>query len=407
MTVRQRLHPRWLDISALRMPPQVIDVQNSDDPRDVVHRAVQALVEGRVVAFPTETVYVAAASALNPAAVGRLLELRGGSADIPLSIALRSTDDALDYVPTIPSLGMRLARRCWPGPMTLELADAHPDSVVQRLPPSVKKVISPLGNVRLRVPAHALLSEVLKLLAGPLVITAARPAGASDPITVEDVVQKAANHVDLVLNHGRCRFGQRASVVRVLNSSLEILRPGVISEANLRRLSSWMAVMVCTGNTCRSPMAEALLKKRLADHLQVPIDALEDHGYMVMSAGVAAAPGGRSANEAVMVMRERGLDVSQHESQPLTDRLVRFADVIITMTRGHREAIVQNWPEAASRVHVLSRGRSDVADPIGGPLDLYRRCADQIDELLEPWLMDFDLPEPPAGENPPADPSNN
>lgn len=389
------------------MPPQVIDVQNSEDPRDIVHRAVQALVEGRVVAFPTETVYVAAASALNPQAVAKLMSLRGGPSEVPLSIALRSTDDALDYVPTIPALGMRLARRCWPGPMTLELADAHPDSVVQRLPTEVRKVISPLGNVRLRVPAHALLQEVLKLLAGPLVITAARSAGDPDPVTVEDVVQRAGSHVDLVLNHGRCRYGQRASVVRILPSSLEIIRPGVISEANLRRLSSWMAILVCTGNTCRSPMAEALLRKRLADCLRVPIDELEDHGYMVMSAGVAAAPGGRSANEAITVMRERGLDVSQHESQPLTDRLVRFADVIITMTRGHRDAIVQHWPEAASRVHVLSRGRTDVADPIGGPLELYRRCADQIDSLLEPWLMDFDLPEPPPDEISAVDPSKN
>jgi protein-tyrosine phosphatase len=111
-----------------------------------------------------------------------------------------------------------------------------------------------------------------------------------------------------------------------------------------------------------------------------------------MSAGISAAPGGRAADEAIAIMKERGLDLSAHESQPLSDRLVRFADAIITMTRSHRDAILAHWPEAESRTHVLSRGAGDVSDPIGGPADLYRRCAQQIDEFLEAWVNELPLP---------------
>ena len=71
--------------------------------------------------------------------------------------------------------------------------------------------------------------------------------------------------------------------------------------------------------------------------------------------------------------------------------LVTFADVIITMTRSHRDAIVSCYPQAASRTFVLSRGRTDVADPIGGPQELYRRCAEQIDAYLADWVNDLDL----------------
>jgi protein-tyrosine phosphatase len=90
-------------------------------------------------------------------------------------------------------------------------------------------------------------------------------------------------------------------------------------------------------------------------------------------------------------MRERGLDLTQHESQPLSDRLVRFADLILTMTRGHREAIAAQWPEAAARTELLCRGHGDVADPIGGPLEVYRRCAEQIDSHLAPWIRGLDF----------------
>lgn len=375
------------------MSPLVIDVNQTDDPRDVVHRAVQALVEGKLVAFPTETVYVLAASALNEAAVRRLASIRQPEPNEPLTLAIRSTDDALDFAPQLPALGLRLARRCWPGPVTLEVEDAQLESVIQRLPKGVQSLVAPEKRIRMRVPAHDMLLGVLRLVAGPLVMSGAHRAAEGDTVTGKDVVSRLGSQVDLILDEGRCRFGQRSSLVRIAGNQLHVLRSGVISEANLKRLASWMVVVVCTGNTCRSPMAETLLRKRLADKLKQPIDKLEDHGVLVLSAGIAAAPGGRAATEAIEIMKERGLDLSQHESQPLSDRLVRFADLILTMTRGHREAIVGHWPEAASRVFVISRNRGDVADPIGGPPDLYRKCAEQIDAYLGDWVKELDLDE--------------
>jgi protein-tyrosine-phosphatase len=78
-------------------------------------------------------------------------------------------------------------------------------------------------------------------------------------------------------------------------------------------------------------------------------------------------------------MQEMGIDLSSHNAQQLTDQLVRHADLLITMTHGHRQAIVDHWPEAASRTKLLM-SEGDVADPIGGPLEVYRRCAEQIEQ---------------------------
>jgi protein-tyrosine phosphatase len=376
------------------MAPQVLDVTAADDPRDAVHRAVQALVEGKVVALPTETVYIAAASALSERAVQRLLDLRGGQLNEPATLAVRSTDEVLDYVPQLPPIGERLARRCWPGPVTLQLADAHPESAVHRLPRRVRSVIVPEGEIRVRVPAHELVLRVLRLLAGPVVMIGARRPEEKDSVTASDVVFGLGNDVAIVLDDGRCKFGQKSSIVRVDDSGFQIVRPGVFSEANLKRLASFMVVLVCTGNTCRSPMAETLLKKKIADKLGCKVADLDDRGIVVMSAGISAAPGGRAAVEAIQTLHSKGLDLSQHESQPLSDRLVRFADVVIAMTRSHREAILSHWPEAESRVHLISRGRGDVSDPIGGPLELYRRCAEQLDAYLDDWIAELPLDAP-------------
>ncbi len=373
------------------MPPLVIDLERADDARDVVHRAVQALAEGKLIALPTETVYGLAASALCESAVERLFTVKGRQRRQPLTLAIKSADDALDFVPDISRLAERLARRCWPGPVTLVLDDRHPDSVVKQLPLSVQEAISPEGTLGLRVPAHALVLDILRLSAGPLALTSANRSGQADSVTAQEVADSLGDDVDLILDDGRSKYAQPSSVVRVNAGGLKVLRAGVFAETTLRRLSSLMVLLVCTGNTCRSPMAEALMRQKLADRLGCGVDELEDCGVLVSSAGIAAMSGGRPSPEAAQVMAARGIDITSHTSQPLTDRLVRYSDLIITMTRGHREAVLAQWPEAAARTAVLSAQSIDVADPIGGPLETYQACADQIDRELDAWIDRLDL----------------
>lgn len=372
------------------MPPVVINLRKADDSRDVVHRAVQTLSEGKLVVFPTETVYGLAALGRSGAAVQRIYEVKGRDERTPLALAIRGVEDALDYAPGLNRRAERLARRCWPGPVTL-VVEHGPASLVRQLPERVQQGVAPTGEVGLRVPAHWAVLDVLQMIAGPIALTSANRSGEPAATTAQDAMKHLGDDVGLVLDDGPCHYGQASTVVRATADGVECLREGVVSRETLDRLASMLIVIVCTGNTCRSPMAEAMLRKMAAEKLGCTVDDLESRGVTIASAGIAAAAGGPAAAEAVEVMKTQGLDIACHQSQPLTDKLAHHADLLLTLTAAHRNAILRRWPEVAQRTHTLRADGGDIADPIGGPLQVYQQCAAQIEAALRQRVAEIEF----------------
>ncbi|MFA7368841.1 MAG: low molecular weight protein arginine phosphatase [Kiritimatiellales bacterium] len=141
-------------------------------------------------------------------------------------------------------------------------------------------------------------------------------------------------------------------------------------------------IFVCTGNTCRSPMAEGLLRSLLGPNC----------GWEVSSAGVHASNGLPASTGAVTALRDQGLDISAHRSRRLTPSLVRGADLIVTMTGGHRDAVLAIDPQSEGKVFLLksfgiAQCAADIYDPVGEALDVYRRVRDEIDAALPDLIL--------------------
>jgi protein-tyrosine phosphatase len=159
-------------------------------------------------------------------------------------------------------------------------------------------------------------------------------------------------------------------------------------------MAGTILLFICTGNTCRSPMAEALCKARLADRLGCAIEDLEARGFVVISAGLSAIEGQPAASHAAEVVRTRGGSLRSHASRRITPELVHHADAIITMTRDHRDTLLAHAPEAADRVRLLDPLGDDVDDPIGADRATYLRTADAIEAHLAHLLDDLGLHGP-------------
>ncbi|MEL7337773.1 MAG: L-threonylcarbamoyladenylate synthase, partial [Planctomycetota bacterium] len=303
----------------------LINFQKEDDPRDAVHRAVQVLQEGFPVAVPTETVFGLAANALDENAVQRLIDLKGRAPDAPFTLAVNGLDAAMDYLCEISPLAQRLAKRCWPGPITLVLPCDTAQSAINRLPESVRQhVVGPDGMVGFRVVSHRLVQQMHEYLPGPMVLTSANKSGQPPATSAAEITQQLGDGLPLIIDDGPPRYGGPSTVVRVDGHRYKTLREGVIEPAALKQFAKPFIAIVCTGNTCRSPMGEALLRDHLAKKFG------QEDAIRVISAGVAAMPGSGASMESVQVMGQRGLDLTGHISRPLDDQLISLADMVLT-----------------------------------------------------------------------------
>jgi protein-tyrosine-phosphatase len=128
-------------------------------------------------------------------------------------------------------------------------------------------------------------------------------------------------------------------------------------------------------------MAEALARNWLK------INALQNTETQITSAGLAAFSGSPASQQAIVVMAERGLDLTCHKAKQFSGELLVQSDIVFTVTENHRRALVKMFPQAAAKIHVLAEfaGRTgfDIADPFGQSVDVYRKCAAQMEELID------------------------
>jgi protein-tyrosine-phosphatase len=188
--------------------------------------------------------------------------------------------------------------------------------------------------------------------------------------------------VDVAIDGGAAKLGIGSSVVDLAHGSPKVLRDGVITQEDVDRVVKKKVILfVCTGNSCRSVMAEYLLKSMLAGRQDVE----------VISAGTGVFLQTTASSETVSILKEEGIDASRHLSRAIHSILLKKSDLIVVMTRGHRQQVLERVPEVEKRIYLLREFidtpsgyqiELDVPDPIGQPHHAYKECFAVVKEAM-------------------------
>ena len=380
------------------MQGSMVKVEQSEQGAQVVGRAVDVLASGKLLVIPTETVYGIAAWAGSDVALNALRSFKGRPDSQPFTLHLPDPGAAERYVDLADPVLSRLVRKGFPGPITL-VADVPEDVAAAKLAglglePGDAGRLYHQGTVGLRCPDSSVTRRILGEFGGPVVASSANLRGQPAPHSAGEAADAVGEAAALVVDDGPCKYAKASTIVRVRRdggrSVVQVVREGVLDERIVRKLATWTMLLVCSGNTCRSPMAEGIGKVVLAERLGLRVDELEAAGYRVMSAGAFAAAGSPASGEAVEAMSKLGIDLSGHRSTPLSVELIHQADVIYCMGESHRRAVVAMVPSAAGKAERLDPG-GDIDDPIGSSLTIYQRCAEVIRRRLVSRLQEQKL----------------
>lgn len=343
------------------MKTKVLEVNPNFPDKAIIQEAALLLRNGKLVSFPTETVYGIGANYLDKDAIDRLYKIKKRSKSKPFTIHI-SSFEALGYLDIVLSKkAERLIYKFWPGPLTIVALDRK------------KKKIG------LRMPSNKIALELINASKLPIVAPSANISGNKAPTSARDVISEMPGSVDMILDGGSTEIGIASTVLDVTEGHFKILRQGSISRKDL--LADYYVLFVCTGNSCRSVMAKGMLEKFLKQ-----AGLLEK--VVVDSAGTGGFSGISASVNTIQAMKEESVDVSMHKGKGIDPELLKKSDFIFVMEDMHRDIILARLPEIRSKVRLLKESEN-IPDPIGKSLEEYRRVKNIIKDKVENVFLEL------------------
>ena len=248
----------------------------------VIQGASQALSQGNLIAFPTETVYGLGADATNPDAVKRIYEVKGRPSDHPLIVHIASLDQMDQWAIDIPEYAITLARDFWPGPMTL---------VLKRSTKAKDFITGGQDTVALRVPAHPIALSLLQEFKEGIAAPSANKFGSVSPTTAEAVEEELKDYLspqDLILDGGQCLVGVESTIIDCTKQTPFILRPGAITGAMIEESTGLIALT----NNDGSIRVSGSLDSHYSPKAKVVLDAIAEPGDGLIAPDQIPTPDG-------------------------------------------------------------------------------------------------------------------
>jgi len=337
-----------------------IDAQNLENEK--IKQAAVIVKSGGLVAFPTETVYGLAALTTDHIAVEKLRYIKKRQEEKKFSLCVHSIEQVEAIIDNINPFVYKLIEAFWPGPLTLVLTSAQGETI------------------GFRMPNHPVAQMFLKEVNAPVFAPSANFAGDNPPNTAEQVMDYFDGKIDAIIDSGKTAIGIASTVLEVNNNGYKILRQGAIIEEMIDAIYKHKNILfVCTGNSCRSAMAEGLMIKIVKGN----------NNFCIESAGVAAFNGMPASHDAIAVMRKYGVDITGHRARRLTNQMVKVSDYILVMENTHRDFMFDRYWRVKKRIYLLKEfskeknGKLGILDPIGRSVKFYEEVAQILEQSIE------------------------
>ncbi len=344
---------------------KVLKVDSAIPEPEKIAEAARIVRQGGLVIFPTETVYGIAADSNNPKTMDRLREVKRRADGKLFSILIAQRGIIENYSGyTHPNL-YKVIDKFWPGPLTV-IVPARDEG----------------ETMGIRMPDHTVALRLVEESGCTIAAPSANLEGKKAPTNCQEALEDLDGLVDLALDSGPVDFGISSTILDFTKTHPTVTRDGVITQQDVdRTINKKCVLFVCTGNSCRSVMAEYLLKAKLIGREDVEVH----------SAGTSVFFKSLASQETIAVLRERGINAVAHISRPVGNIMLKKSDLIIAMTRAHRAQILERVPSVEKRVYLLKEFAStqrgieadlDVPDPIGQPHTAYAECMTTIEEAV-------------------------
>ncbi|MDP3142950.1 MAG: L-threonylcarbamoyladenylate synthase [Candidatus Omnitrophota bacterium] len=345
------------------MNTEIIQINPQNPEPDRISHCARILHDGGLVAFPTETVYGLAANLNNKKAINKLFEVKKRHHGKPFSVHIAEKEQVEEHAINLKPVAYKLIDKFWPGPLTIIVPSKDKDTV------------------GIRMPRNAIALKLIAEANVPVVAPSANLTGNSSPKSADDVLRDLNGLIEVVIDGGKTELGIDSSIVDLTVTPPQILRKGAISDKEIEQVINKKTVLfVCTGNSCRSVMAEALFKNKTAGREDIE----------VLDAGVGAMRGMGPTADTITLLNKEGIDVMGHKATPITDIMIKKSDIILVMEKLHEERILKKVPSARNRLYLLKEFAKmtgpgmdlNIYDPIGKPSWFYEECFATIKEAI-------------------------